>query len=111
MIVYYMIPLEQKNDNNNNHNKKKSQSSKVDDTHTTISYPLPNNITAIFKVRFHVHRGNELVWQYPPDIDLQGVEYQMICSGLHLVEKDIIYFSRWNGVGVGVFENCKIDTD
>lgn len=22
------------------------------------------------------------------DLDLQGIEYQMICSGLHLVEKD-----------------------
>ncbi|ORZ11578.1 hypothetical protein BCR42DRAFT_421369 [Absidia repens] len=104
------------NNNNTNHNhngngKKNSRSSKVDDTHTTISYPLPNNITAIFKVRFHVHRGNELVWQYPPDIDLQGVEYQMICSGLHLVEKDTIYFSRWNGTGVGVFENREINHD
>ncbi|SAM02788.1 hypothetical protein [Absidia glauca] len=83
--------------------------------HKTLHYndnvSPPHNLIAIFKVRFHVHRGNELVWQYPLDLDLQGIEYQMICSGLHLVENDTIYFSRWNGFGVGVFEKQAIDHD
>ncbi|CAO3628234.1 unnamed protein product [Cunninghamella blakesleeana] len=69
------------------------------------------NIVAIFKVRFHVHCGNELVWQYPQDINLEGVEYQVICSGLHLVDKDIIYFARNNGFGLGVYRKFEIESD
>ncbi|KAI9307564.1 hypothetical protein BJ944DRAFT_261705 [Cunninghamella echinulata] len=79
--------------------------------HTIQSNIKPTNIIAIFKVRFHVNRGNELVWQYPSDIDLTGVEYQVICSGLHLVDKDIIYFSRNSGFGLGVYRKYEIETD
>ncbi|CAO3646065.1 unnamed protein product [Cunninghamella echinulata] len=50
-------------------------------------------------------------YSYIQNIDLTGVEYQVICSGLHLVDKDIIYFSRNSGFGLGVYRKYEIETD
>ncbi|KAI8093918.1 uncharacterized protein BX664DRAFT_330963 [Halteromyces radiatus] len=99
-------------ENSNNSNTKTNTGGPTTfNEQASLSINVPNNIIAIFLVRFHVHRGNELVWQYPFDVDLQGVEYQAICSGLHAVDKDIIYFSRQNGFGVGVFRKQVIEQD
>ncbi|KAK4520755.1 uncharacterized protein ATC70_006635 [Mucor velutinosus] len=72
---------------------------------------ISNNIVAVFVVEFDVHKGNVIEWQYPPEFDLKGVEYQAICSGLHRVENDIIYFSRENGYGISVFQNMPTDVE
>ncbi|ORX46306.1 hypothetical protein DM01DRAFT_1386276 [Hesseltinella vesiculosa] len=69
------------------------------------------DIKALFFVRFHYQRGNELAWQYPPDAELKGVEYQAICSGLHLVENDVIYFSRECDYGMAVFKKTNIEQE
>ncbi|KAI7904847.1 uncharacterized protein BX663DRAFT_330231 [Cokeromyces recurvatus] len=70
-----------------------------------MSITIKNNILAVFIVQFDVHKGNVIEWQYPNDVDLEGVEYQAICSGLHRVESDIIYFYRQDKYGISVFRN------
>ncbi|KAG1223741.1 hypothetical protein G6F35_004468 [Rhizopus arrhizus] len=70
-----------------------------------------NNIVAVFVVQFDVHKGNIIEWQYPADFNLEGVEYQAICSGLHNVDSDILYFSRQDKYyGISVFKNMPVDT-
>ncbi|CEI89606.1 hypothetical protein RMCBS344292_03957 [Rhizopus microsporus] len=69
-----------------------------------------SNVVAMFVVQFDVHKGNVLEWQYPPEFDLQGIEYQAICSGLHRIESDVVYFSRSSYYGISVFQNMSIDT-
>ncbi|KAI8643641.1 hypothetical protein BD408DRAFT_481947 [Parasitella parasitica] len=75
------------------------------------TFEVKNNIIAVFVVQFDVHQGNVIEWQYPEEFDLKGVEYQAICSGLHRIENDIIYFSRENGYGVSVFRNMPSDVE
>ncbi|GAN00971.1 sphingosine kinase [Mucor ambiguus] len=75
------------------------------------SRKISNNIVAVFVVQFDVHKGNVIEWQYPLDFDLKGVEYQAICSGLHRIENDIIYFSRENGYGISVFQNMPTNVE
>ncbi|KAI8388743.1 uncharacterized protein BYT42DRAFT_561070 [Radiomyces spectabilis] len=50
-------------------------------------------------------------WQYPQDIDLDGIEYQALCSGLHHIDSDIIYFSKEPYVGVSVFRQIPSETE
>ncbi|KAI8090248.1 uncharacterized protein B0P05DRAFT_530004 [Gilbertella persicaria] len=67
---------------------------------------LENDILAVFVVHFDITKGNVVEWQYPPDIDLEGIEYQAICSGLHKIESDVILFTRQkHQLGLCVFEN------
>jgi hypothetical protein len=82
---------------------------------TSTAQPNAENLVAMFVARFDVHRGNVIEWQYPagsvflnekkrmnvkvvimikwssPDADLDGVEYQAICSGLHSISQDTMY--------------------
>ncbi|KAG0182624.1 hypothetical protein DFQ29_003177 [Apophysomyces sp. BC1021] len=67
------------------------------------------NVVAVFVVRFDVHRGNIIEWQYPKEFDLDGVEYQAMCSGLHRVQSDLIYFSKSQYFGLSVFKNVATD--
>ncbi|KAI7885247.1 hypothetical protein K492DRAFT_204110 [Lichtheimia hyalospora FSU 10163] len=70
---------------------------------------VPSNVVAVFIARFDRTSGNTIEWQHPEEIDLDGVEYQCICSGLHRVETDTIYFTKQNRFGVSVFR--KEDAD
>ncbi|CAG8515150.1 9134_t:CDS:10, partial [Acaulospora morrowiae] len=78
---------------------------------TNISEPLDDdfsNIVAIFVTRFDTKKGNIIEWQYPKGkthLDLGGIEFQSIPSGLHLVSEDIIYFYRPPFIGLSVFMN------
>ncbi|KAF7732013.1 hypothetical protein EC973_007118 [Apophysomyces ossiformis] len=68
------------------------------------------NVVAVFVARFDVHRGNIIEWQYPQaDFDLDGVEYQAMCSGLHRVQSDLIYFSKSHYFGLSFFRNVPVD--
>ncbi|GAB5590680.1 hypothetical protein Unana1_05580 [Umbelopsis nana] len=74
------------------------------------------NVVAVFVSRFDVHRGNIIEWQYPDDIELGGVEYQSICSGLHSISHDTIglthgrrFFKRGANFGVSAFENKAVN--
>ncbi|KAI9472944.1 hypothetical protein BDB00DRAFT_879773 [Zychaea mexicana] len=64
-----------------------------------------NNVAAVFVVRFDVIHGNTIEWQHPPESDLDGIEYQAICSGHHRVRSDTILFSKPPYFGVSIFRN------
>nr|CAG8439993.1 9417_t:CDS:10 [Entrophospora candida] len=49
-----------------------------------------SNVVAVFVVRFDTRKGNIIEWQYPQDVDLNGIEFQAIPSGLHAVSQDIM---------------------
>ena len=34
--------------------------------------------------------GNLVEWRYPPDVNLEGIEFKSIASGLHNVPKDFM---------------------
>ncbi|CAO3684756.1 unnamed protein product [Rhizopus microsporus] len=51
------------------------------------------NVVAMFVVQFDVHKGNVLngnILLLYLEFDLQGIEYQAICSGLHRIESDVV---------------------
>ncbi|SPO25229.1 uncharacterized protein UTRI_02657_B [Ustilago trichophora] len=97
----------------------------------------PANVLTIFLARFHVRHGNQIEYQYPPPpkakgelidvdqdsessegLDLAGVEWKVLPSGGHLIEKDVIYFqtsslsssSKNNTTGVACFRNLKLES-
>ncbi|KAH9052330.1 hypothetical protein EDB87DRAFT_1797946 [Lactarius vividus] len=53
----------------------------------------PQDIVAIFHASFHPTRGNDLDWSLKASDDLQlnGVEFSSLPSGLHLVEQDVVH--------------------
>ncbi|EST05727.1 Protein of unknown function DUF2347 [Kalmanozyma brasiliensis GHG001] len=99
---------------------------------------LPANVLTIFLARFHVRHGNQIEYQYPPppkgstadnaklididegqaqvlhdanhSVDLTGVEWKVLPSGGHLVDKDVIYFqtSHKGSTGVACFRNIAL---
>lgn len=44
-----------------------------------------------------------------PDVDLDGVEYQSLPSGLHSVPSDLVYFTRGRFAGVSAFAQGEAD--
>ncbi|KAI0292962.1 hypothetical protein B0F90DRAFT_1811880 [Multifurca ochricompacta] len=67
--------------------------------------PPPQDIVAIFHASFHPTRGNILDWSLKASDDLQldGVEFSSLPSGLHLVEQDVVYFTKDTHHGVSIF--------
>ena len=51
-------------------------------------------IVCMFVVLFHVTRGHEVIWSLPEDVNLDGVEFKAVPSGMHTVERDSIYFRK-----------------
>ncbi|KAI9320166.1 hypothetical protein BX666DRAFT_2025176 [Dichotomocladium elegans] len=72
-----------------------------------LSHKVPTNVVAVFVARFDVTSGNTIEWQHPEEIDLSGVEYQVISSGLHNIESDTIYFTKSPYIGVGLYKKEK----
>ncbi|KAF9148968.1 hypothetical protein BG015_009275 [Linnemannia schmuckeri] len=69
-------------------------------------------IDAIFVVRFDTRQGNVLEWSNStPGIQLTGVEYSALPSGLHTTPQDVIYFQLEGCVGVAVFKNAPADRE
>ncbi|EJD00524.1 uncharacterized protein FOMMEDRAFT_169942 [Fomitiporia mediterranea MF3/22] len=76
-----------------------------------------NNIVAIFHASFHPTKGNTIDWSLTspspstsassssssPTLSLDGVEFSVLPSGLHLVQQDVIYFSHGSHTGLAVF--------
>ncbi|KAH8113091.1 hypothetical protein DFH11DRAFT_361122 [Phellopilus nigrolimitatus] len=63
------------------------------------------DVVAIFHASFHPTKGNIVDWalKADDDISLDGVEFSVLPSGLHLVERDIVYFSHGAHTGLAVF--------
>lgn len=99
---------------------------------------LPANVRTIFLARFHVRHGNQIEYQYPPPprgtngkaalvdiddndeqdpyegqqgVDLSDVEWKVLPSGGHLIQRDVIYFrpAQEGSTGVACFRNIKLD--
>ena len=96
----------------------------------------PANVLTIFLARFHVRHGNQIEYQYPPapkqkgalvdidedqdpreqdaanGVDLSGVEWKVLPSGGHLIDKDVTYFqtAQKGSTGVACFRNIKLDS-
>lgn len=57
-------------------------------------YKIPK-VSAIFLVKFDVKTGNEVIWSHSPDnIDLTGIEYKVLPSGIHEFTEDLILISH-----------------
>lgn len=65
----------------------------------------PQDIVAIFRTSFHPTQGSVLDWSLKAsdDLNLDGVEFSSLPSGLHLVEQDVVYFTKDGLRGVCVF--------
>lgn len=66
---------------------------------------LTRSLVAIFHASFHPTKGNVIDWALKSDesINLDGVEFSVLPSGLHLVERDTVYFSQGAHSGLAVF--------
>ncbi|KAI7830472.1 hypothetical protein BC939DRAFT_499596 [Gamsiella multidivaricata] len=63
-------------------------------------------IDAVFLVRFDTRRGNILEWSdSTPGIQLNGIEFSALPSGLHNSSQDVIYFQLEGCIGVSVYAN------
>ncbi|KZO97241.1 hypothetical protein CALVIDRAFT_597586 [Calocera viscosa TUFC12733] len=69
------------------------------------------DLCAVFKTSFHPTKGNIIDWSVKTsdDISLDGVEFSTLPSGLHVVDEDVIYFTKGSREGVCVFRRVKTD--
>ncbi|KDQ07819.1 hypothetical protein BOTBODRAFT_59753 [Botryobasidium botryosum FD-172 SS1] len=74
------------------------------DAEAGVSAP-PADVEAIFHCTFHATRGNIVDWSRKTreDIPLDGVEFSSLPSGLHVVDEDVIYFTKDDFHGICVF--------
>ncbi|KAH7886752.1 hypothetical protein F5I97DRAFT_1869973 [Phlebopus sp. FC_14] len=65
----------------------------------------PQDIVAIFHTSFHPTKGNLVDWclKASEDLQLDGVEFSTLPSGLHLVDRDVVYFAKDAHSGVCIF--------
>lgn len=69
------------------------------------SQGLNKSIKAIFSVVFDLKSGPKIEFQVPSDLDLAGVEFYALASGLHSYDKvDIIYFRLRDFYGIGAYK-------
>ncbi|KAK7047595.1 hypothetical protein VNI00_006363 [Paramarasmius palmivorus] len=69
----------------------------------------PQDIVAIFHASFHPTRGNVIDWSLKTsdDVELDNLEFNTLPSGLHLVDQDVVYFSKDGHQGVCAFRRVK----
>ncbi|KAH9850465.1 hypothetical protein C2E23DRAFT_869926 [Lenzites betulinus] len=66
---------------------------------------VPQDIIAIFHASFHPTKGSVIDWSLKAseDLDLSHVEFSCLPSGLHTIERDVIYFTKDEHQGVCIF--------
>ncbi|KAK6458664.1 uncharacterized protein RJT20DRAFT_7830 [Scheffersomyces xylosifermentans] len=75
----------------------------------------PSRVVAIFLVQFDVKSGYQLVWSRTsvPDFDFSGLEFKVLPSGIHELEKTTILVSHYSGsklyYGLGRFRQYVVD--
>ncbi|KAI0764228.1 hypothetical protein BD413DRAFT_196727 [Trametes elegans] len=74
---------------------------------------VPQDIIAIFHASFHPTKGNLVDWSLKAsdDLDLTHVEFSCLPSGLHLIERDVVYFTKDDHQGVCVFRRRQTTED
>ncbi|PPQ99371.1 hypothetical protein CVT24_009201 [Panaeolus cyanescens] len=72
---------------------------------TLLSLHYYYDIVAVFHASFHPTKGNIVDWSLKAsdDLNLDQLEFSALPSGLHLIERDVIYFTKDNQPGVCVF--------
>ncbi|QRV95416.1 LCHN protein [Ceratobasidium sp. AG-Ba] len=70
----------------------------------------PSDVCALFHSAFHPTQGNIVDFQLKvrDDINLDGVEFSSLPSGLHLVDQDVIHFTKDGLCGIAVFRRRRI---
>ncbi|KAG9082106.1 hypothetical protein FRC06_005223 [Ceratobasidium sp. 370] len=72
----------------------------------------PNDVCALFHSAFHPTQGNIVDFQLKVRdgeyISLDGVEFSSLPSGLHLVDQDVIHFTKDGLCGIAVFRRRRI---
>lgn len=65
----------------------------------------PQDVVAIFHASFHPTRGNVIDWSLKAsnELSLEHVEFSALPSGLHLIERDVVYFTKDGQHGVCIF--------
>ncbi|KAF4622156.1 hypothetical protein D9613_009405 [Agrocybe pediades] len=69
----------------------------------------PQDLVAIFHASFHPTKGNTIDWSLKAseDLSLDHLEFSALPSGLHLVDQDVVYFTKDGQQGVCVFRRRK----
>uniref|UniRef100_D8Q6V7 Protein LCHN n=1 Tax=Schizophyllum commune (strain H4-8 / FGSC 9210) TaxID=578458 RepID=D8Q6V7_SCHCM len=83
-----------------------SSSSEAGPSQAKPEYPQDlASIVAIFHASFHPTKGNLIDWSLKAsdDIKLDNLEFSALPSGLHLVEQDVVYFTKDGHHGVCAF--------
>lgn len=70
---------------------------------------VPQDLVAIFHASFHPTQGNVVDWSLKAsdDLSLDHLEFSALPSGLHLVEQDVVYFTKDGQHGVCIFRRRK----
>ncbi|KAK5166565.1 uncharacterized protein LTR77_008108 [Saxophila tyrrhenica] len=67
-------------------------------------------LAALFLIRFDQKVGYTIAWKRSVEgLDLDGVEYQCLPSGLHGVKEDLVYFFHGSHAGVSAFVQGEAD--
>ncbi|EJD40821.1 hypothetical protein AURDEDRAFT_115694 [Auricularia subglabra TFB-10046 SS5] len=78
------------------------------------AWRIPCDVVAVFHASFHPTQGYIISWsQKVPEasLNLDGIEFTALPSGLHAVDSDVIYLSRDGYRGVCVFTRRKSDEE
>ncbi|KAF9530702.1 hypothetical protein CPB83DRAFT_810102 [Crepidotus variabilis] len=71
----------------------------------------PQDLVAIFHASFHPTKGNVVDWSLKAsdelNLDELQLEFSALPSGLHLVEQDVVYFTKESQHGVCIFRRRK----
>lgn len=67
-------------------------------------------LVAVFVATFDTRHGNTLEWTCPRNMDLDGVEFKSLASGLHHVAKDFVYFKINDYYGLSCFEKISVSS-
>ncbi|KAG6919703.1 hypothetical protein DXG01_002649 [Tephrocybe rancida] len=69
----------------------------------------PQDLVAIFHASFHPTQGNLVDWSLKAsdDLNLDNIEFSVLPSGLHLVDRDVVYFTKDGQHGVCIFRRRK----
>ncbi|KAI5368123.1 Putative protein LCHN/Anr2 [Septoria linicola] len=67
-------------------------------------------VAAVFQVVFDQKVGYTIAWKRSVNgIDLEGVEFKSLPSGLHAVKEDLVYFLHGGNAGISVFVQEEAD--
>ncbi|KZW03276.1 hypothetical protein EXIGLDRAFT_759148 [Exidia glandulosa HHB12029] len=81
---------------------------------SSSAWRTPSDIVAVFHASFHPTQGYIISWsQKVPEasLNLDGIEFTALPSGLHAVDSDVIYLSRDGYRGVCVFNRRKSEEE